>query len=79
MSSVNCLCFISFAGMGRGKPPCRHTGNIFPDRKMEVFTKQKHSSVSVVNAKSKLVVSDLKIGDQLVLLNSALSSAFNLM
>lgn len=79
MSSVNSLYFISFPGMSRGKPACRHTGNIFPDRKMEAFTKQKHSSVSVVNAKIKLVVSDLKIGDQLVLLNSPLSSAFNLM
>lgn len=34
MSSINCLCFISFAGMNRGKLACRHTGNIFPDRKI---------------------------------------------
>lgn len=71
--------FISFAGMNRGKLACRHTGNIFPGRKMEAFITWKHSSVSVKNAKSKLVVSDLKISDQLVLLNSALNSAFNLM
>lgn len=78
-SSVNCLCFISFAGMNRGKSACRHTGNIFPDRNMEAFITEKHSSVSVMNAKSKSVVSDLKIWDQLVLLHSALNSAFNLM
>lgn len=79
MSSVNCLCFISFAGMNRGKWACRSTGNIFPDREMEAFITQKHSSVSVMNAKSKSVVSDLKIWDQLVLLNLALNSAYNLM
>lgn len=78
MSSVNCLCFISFFGMNRGKLARRHTGNIFPGRKMEAFITQRHSLLSVMNEKSKLVVSDLKICDQLVLLNSALNSAFNL-